>query len=104
MVRLGTCGVDFTSHFLDDEAELLSGIRFGVDSVHEVSAVLAEPDFFLVDVELLQIEDHLLLEPDGVDLLGEFIEVLQKLGLHGPYPFSLECLDFVIKREDVPHS
>ena len=28
VVRLGTGGVDFAAHFLDDEAELLAGVVF----------------------------------------------------------------------------
>ena len=61
VVGLRSEGVDFTSHFLCDEAEFLAG-SFLVDAFLEVVAVLALAHLFLSDVKLFEIENQFLLE------------------------------------------
>ena len=62
MIGLRACRVDLTSHFLGDETKLLSRIRLIVQCVEEITAMLTETDLLLIDVKLLDVEDHLLLK------------------------------------------
>ena len=62
MVGLGAGGINFASHLLYDETEFLSRIRFSINRVKEILAVLTEPDFLFVDVQFLEIKDHLPVE------------------------------------------
>ena len=63
MVGLGAGGVDLAPHLLGDESQFFAGKRVIVNGFHEIAAVLAEADLLLIDVKLLYIVDHLLLEP-----------------------------------------
>ena len=58
----GTSGVDLAAHLLHDKTEFLAlGLRLS-HRFEEVVAMLAQADFFFRDVQLLNIEDHLLLQ------------------------------------------
>ena len=57
MVRLASRGVDFASHFLGDEAELLALSVAGSHGFAEVGEVVGEALLFLVDVELFDVVD-----------------------------------------------
>ena len=62
MVRLASGGVDFASHFLGDEAELLALSVAGGHGFAEVGEVIGEALLFLVDVQFLDIVDKLLFQ------------------------------------------
>ena len=55
MVRLASGGIDFTSHFLGYEAELLALSVAGSHGFAEVGKVVGEALLFLVDVQLLDV-------------------------------------------------
>ena len=62
VVGLGTGGVDLAAHFLGYETELLAGIGLLPEGLEVVGAVLAQAYPFLVDVQLLKVLYHLLLQ------------------------------------------
>ncbi len=66
VVGFGTGGVNFSAHFLKDEAQLLAGVGLGVYDLHKVLSVLAEAYHFFVDVILLQLQYHFLLHTRGL--------------------------------------
>ena len=101
MVRLGAGRVDFPAHLLDNEAKLLSRIFLIVNGVDEVFAVLAEADLLLVDVELLEIIDHFLLESALVRLQGELLDSLADFRSDCGDSLRVEGLHLILQVENV---
>ena len=101
VVRLGAGRVDFPAHLLDNEAKLLSRIFLIVNGVDEVFAVLAEADLLLVDVELLEIIDHFLLEAALVRLQGEFLDGLAYFRPDCGDSLRVEGLHLILQVENV---
>ena len=82
MIGLGTCSIDFASHFLSDEAELLARECLILEGVDEILAVLAQADALLVDVKFLQVEYHLLLKSALVRFCLDFSKAAQNFFLY----------------------
>ena len=95
LVRLGTERVDFATHLLADEAQLLALALAGLHGLEKIFQVVVEPVLLFVDVEFLDIENHLLLEPvfvvvevvdfgQGVDDASlDLLDALLFVGTHG---------------------
>lgn len=62
LIALAACGVDFASHLLGYEAELLALAYAVVHGLAEIFQMVGKALFFLVDVEFLYVIDKLLLK------------------------------------------
>ena len=71
VVALAACGVDFASHLLCYETELLALSVAFAHCLAEVGEVVGEALFLLVDVEFLDVVDEFLLESVVVILYAE---------------------------------
>ena len=72
--------VDLAAHLLSDEAQLAARALLGGCDLPEIVAVIGEPDLLFGDVEFLDVEDHLLLQPVAVDVDLQLFEVFQQAG------------------------
>ena len=91
MVRFGPECVDFTSHFLTDKSEFLALPLARLQGFEEIFQVIVESMFFFIDVEFLDVENHLLFK--SVFVVIEIVDFVQSVDY--PTFYLFDALFFV---------
>ena len=95
LVGLRTSCVDLATHLLSDKAELATRLLLIVGYLAEVLAVVLESNLLLGDVELLDIEYHLLFQAVVVYLHAQLFDTLADALAYSLHALSLEWDDLV---------
>ena len=81
LVGLRAHRIDFAPHLLSDETEFAPGRLLVGSHFAEIAAVVLQAYLLLGDVELFEVEDHLLFQPVRIDLDVELRQILADAGL-----------------------
>ena len=97
MIRLRSGGVNLTPHLLNNETQLLARIILTIDSIHEILAMLTQTNLLFVNIQLLEIINHLLLETTLIRLQLQILDRLFDLRPYRQNPLAVERLHLILE-------